>query len=128
MLVLLTKKFVIYYRDICHRVFDSGDAEAGLALLRELSANSYGNFFYRVDLDVENRVNSLLWVDPRSLNAYMNFGDVVMFDLTYWTNRYSMPFIPITRVNRHYYSISFGFALVRDENETSYKRILKLWL
>ena len=79
-------------------------------------------------MDDENRVNSLLWVDSRSLNAYKNFGDVVTFDSTYRTNKYCMPFIPITGVNHYYQSILFGFALIRDEKETSYKWVLKTWL
>ncbi|XP_074342538.1 protein FAR1-RELATED SEQUENCE 5-like [Apium graveolens] len=39
-------------------------------------------------MDEENRVRGLVWVDPRSLNAYKNFGDVVTFDSTYRTNRW----------------------------------------
>ncbi|KAL8111376.1 hypothetical protein AgCh_019189 [Apium graveolens] len=89
-------------RDIRRRVFDSGDAECGLLLLRELQENSFGNFFYRVDVDDENRVRGLVWVDPRSMNAYKNFGDVVTFDSTYRTNR--------------------------DETEASYKWVLRTWL
>ncbi|KAL8145726.1 hypothetical protein AgCh_003755 [Apium graveolens] len=89
-------------RDIRRRVFDSGDAECGLVLLRDLQKQSDGNFFYRVDVDEENRVKGLVWVDPRSLNAYKNFGDVVNFDSTYRTNR--------------------------DEKETSYRWVLKTWL
>ncbi|XP_074376778.1 protein FAR1-RELATED SEQUENCE 5-like [Apium graveolens] len=84
------------------RVFDSGDAECGLLLLRELQENSFGNFFYRVDVDDEHRVRGLVWVDPRSMNAYNNFGDVVTFDSTYRTNR--------------------------DETEASYKWVLRTWL
>ncbi|KAL8121487.1 hypothetical protein AgCh_018279 [Apium graveolens] len=82
--------------------FDSGDAERGLVLLRDLQKQSDGNFFYRVDVDEENRVRGLVWVDPRSLNAYKNFGDVVTFDSTYRTNR--------------------------DEKETTYRWVLKTWL
>ncbi|XP_074373892.1 protein FAR1-RELATED SEQUENCE 5-like [Apium graveolens] len=115
-------------RDIRRRVFDSGDTECGLLLLRELQENSFGNLFYRVDVDDENRVQGLVWVDPRSMNAYKNFGDVVTFDPTYRTNRYCMPFIPITGVNHHYQNILFGFALVRDETEASYKWVLRTWL
>ncbi|XP_074347549.1 putative disease resistance RPP13-like protein 3 [Apium graveolens] len=114
--------------DIRRRVFYSGDAECGLVLLRDLQKQSDGNFFYRVDVDEENRVRGLVWVDPHSLNAYKNFGDVVTFDSTYRTNRYDMPFIPITGVNHHYQNILFGFALVRDEKETSYRWVLKTWL
>ncbi|XP_074351990.1 protein FAR1-RELATED SEQUENCE 5-like [Apium graveolens] len=114
-------------RDIRRRVFDSGDAECGLVLSRDLQKQSDGNFFYRVDVDEENRVRGLVWVDPRSLNAYKNFGDVVTFDSTYRTNRYDMPFIPITGVNHHYQNILFGFALIRDEKETTYRWVLKTW-
>ncbi|KAL8155955.1 hypothetical protein AgCh_001127 [Apium graveolens] len=89
-------------RDIRRRVFDSGDAECGLLFLRELQENSFDNFFYRVDIDDENRVRGLVWVDPRSMNAYKNFGDVVTFDSTYQTNR--------------------------DETDASYKWVLRTWL
>ncbi|XP_074323452.1 protein FAR1-RELATED SEQUENCE 5-like [Apium graveolens] len=78
--------------------------------------------------DDENRVRGLVWVDPRSMNAYKNFGNVVTFDSTFRTNRYCMPFIPITGVNHHYQNILFGFALVRDETKTSYKWVLRTWL
>ncbi|XP_074373595.1 protein FAR1-RELATED SEQUENCE 5-like [Apium graveolens] len=97
-------------RDIRRRVFDSGDAKCGLVLLRDLQKQSDGNFFYRVDVDEENWVRGLVWVDPRSLNVY------------------DMPFIQITGVNHHYQNILFGFALVRDEKETSYRWVLKTWL
>ncbi|KAL8091646.1 hypothetical protein AgCh_034051 [Apium graveolens] len=89
-------------RDIRRRVLDSGDAECGLLLLRELQENGFGNFFYRVNVDDENRVWGLVWVDPRSMNAYKNFGDVVTFDSTYRTDR--------------------------DETEASYKWVLRTWL
>ncbi|XP_074352951.1 protein FAR1-RELATED SEQUENCE 5-like [Apium graveolens] len=74
------------------------------------------------------RVQGLVWVDPRSMNAYKNFGDVVTFDSTDRTNRYCMPFIPIMGVNHHYQNILFGFALVSDETEASYKWVLRTWL
>ncbi|WOH10397.1 hypothetical protein DCAR_0729866 [Daucus carota subsp. sativus] len=70
----------------------------------------------------------LVWVDPRSMMAYRNFGDVVAFDITYRTNRYAMPFVPFTGVNHHYQSIVFGFALVRDELKTTFEWVLSTWL
>ncbi|XP_074342197.1 protein FAR1-RELATED SEQUENCE 5-like [Apium graveolens] len=39
-----------------------------------------------------------------------------------------MPFIPITGVSHHYQNILFGFALIRDEKETTYRWVLKTWL
>lgn len=35
-------------RDIRHRVFDSGDAQAVLALLRELHKNTFGQFLFEL--------------------------------------------------------------------------------
>lgn len=40
-----------------------------------------------MDVDDENRVMGLVWIDPRSMNTHKNFGDVVTFDLIYYTNR-----------------------------------------
>nr|XP_017227957.1 PREDICTED: protein FAR1-RELATED SEQUENCE 5-like [Daucus carota subsp. sativus] len=114
-------------RDIQHYVFHSSDALEVLALLRELKRNSQGEFFYKVDVDEENHVRAMLWVDLRSVNAYKNFGDVVFYS-TYRTNRYCMPFVPFTGVNHHYQSILFGMSLIRDETEESYLWVFKSWL
>nr|XP_017227952.1 PREDICTED: protein FAR1-RELATED SEQUENCE 5-like [Daucus carota subsp. sativus] len=53
-------------RDIRHYVFDSSNALEGLALLGELKRNSQGEFFYKLDVDEENRV----------LNAFVPFTGV----------------------------------------------------
>ncbi|XP_074373863.1 protein FAR1-RELATED SEQUENCE 5-like [Apium graveolens] len=100
------------------------DAQVGLDLLQE----SGGNFFIRTLIDEEGRLKCLLWVDPRSLLAYKNFGDVVAFYTTYRTNRYVMPFVPFTGVNHHYQSVLFGFALMRDELKTTFEWALGTWL
>ncbi|XP_074373601.1 protein FAR1-RELATED SEQUENCE 5-like [Apium graveolens] len=104
------------------------DAQAGLDLLHRLEEESGGNFFIRTLIDEEGRLKCLLWVDPRSLLAYKNFGDVVAFDTTYRTNRYDMPFVPFTGVNHHYQSVLFVFALMRDELKTTFEWVLGTWL
>nr|XP_017239389.1 PREDICTED: protein FAR1-RELATED SEQUENCE 5-like [Daucus carota subsp. sativus] len=104
------------------------DAQAGLDLLYRLKEESGGKFFIKTLLDDEQRLKCLVWVDPRSMMAYRNFGDVVAFDTTYRTNRYAMPFVPFTGVNHHYQSIVFGFALVRDELKTTFEWVLSTWL
>ncbi|XP_074327058.1 protein FAR1-RELATED SEQUENCE 5-like [Apium graveolens] len=104
------------------------DVQAGLDLLHRLEEESGGNFFIRTLIDEEGRLKCLLWVDPRSLLAYKNFGDVVAFDTTYRTNRYVMPFVPFTGVNHHYQSVLFGFALMRDELKTTFEWVLGTWL
>ncbi|XP_074337734.1 protein FAR1-RELATED SEQUENCE 5-like [Apium graveolens] len=104
------------------------DAQAGLDLLHRLEEESGGIFFIWTLIDEGGRLKCLLWVDPRSLLAYKNFGDVVAFDTTYRTNRYVMPFVPFTGVNHHYQSVLFGFALMRDELKTTFEWVLGTWL
>ena len=43
------------------------------------------------------------------------FGDVVIFDTTYNTNRYGMIFAPLTGVNHHGQTIIFGCGFLSDE-------------
>ena len=75
----------------------------------------------KTQVDGENHSTNLIWVDPNCLMAYSNFGDVVSFDTTYRTNRYVMPFVPVTGVNHRYQSVLFRFALTRDEVRTSFR-------
>ena len=49
--------------------------------------------------------------------AYSEFGDVVVFDTTYQTNRFCFPFAPFVGVNHHKQSILFGCALIADETQ-----------
>ena len=108
-------------RDERRKRLDVNDAQAGMNLLNKLKDDSGGNFFMKTQVDEEQRLKSIVWVDSRCLMAYKNFGDVVAFDTTYRTNRYSMPFVPFTGVNHHYQSVIFGFALMRDEVRTSFE-------
>ncbi|XXG56079.1 hypothetical protein AAC387_Pa03g3588 [Persea americana] len=86
------------------------------------------SFFYAVHLDDEYRMTNFFWIDARSRMAYNYFGDVVIFDTTYKTNRYGMPFAPFLGANHHKQPISFGCALLLDESETSLVWLFSTWL
>ena len=60
------------------------------------------------------------WVDVQSRMAYQYFEDVVIFDTTYETNKYDMPFAHFTRLNHHCQSILFGCAVLLDETEQTF--------
>uniref|UniRef100_A0A3Q7EFW5 Uncharacterized protein n=1 Tax=Solanum lycopersicum TaxID=4081 RepID=A0A3Q7EFW5_SOLLC len=64
-------------------------------------------FFYAIQMDVEGHLANYFWVNARSRIAYKNFGDVVLFDPTYLTNKYKMPFIPFIGVNNYHQSTLF---------------------
>ncbi len=59
--------------------------------------------------------------------AYQNFGDVIIFDITYMANKYSMPFAPIIEVNHHRRSIFFACSLIRDETFNTFVWLFKTW-
>lgn len=86
------------------------------------------SFFYAVHLDDEYRMTNFFWIDARSRMAYNYFGDVVIFDTTYKTNRYGMPFAPFLGANHHKQPISFGCALLLDESEASLVWLFSTWL
>ena len=58
----------------------------------------------------------------------MTFSDVIVFDVTYKTNNFSMPFAPFTGVNHHRQSILFGCALLSDKLEQTFIWLFDQWL
>ncbi|XP_035545152.1 protein FAR-RED IMPAIRED RESPONSE 1-like [Juglans regia] len=86
-------------------------------------------FVYSIQVDVDGSMRNYFWADARSRATYQYFRDAVMFDATYLTNRYKMPFVPFTGVNHHHHqSVMFGCALLVNEMAESYTWLLKTWL
>jgi len=85
-------------------------------------------FFYAIDLDDEDRVRNVFWVDAKGRDDYQEFGDVISFDTTYITNKYKMPFAPFIGVNNHFQSRLLGCALLVDETSDTFKWLMKTWL
>ncbi|XP_060202353.1 protein FAR1-RELATED SEQUENCE 5-like, partial [Lycium barbarum] len=105
---------------------EKGDAQLMLHYFQKRQSENPG-FFYAIQMDVESRLANCFWVDARSRVAYKNFGEVVVFDPTYLTNKYRMPFVPFTGVNNHHQSILFGCALLWDETEDTFEWLLRTW-
>ncbi|XP_058732753.1 protein FAR1-RELATED SEQUENCE 5-like [Vicia villosa] len=106
---------------------DAGDAQSIFNYCRRKQIDN-SNFFYAIQCDDDSRMVNFFWVDARSKLAYQHFGDVITFDTTYKTNKYSMPFAPFTGLNNHCQSILFGCALLQDELESSFTWLFETWL
>nr|KAJ0202625.1 hypothetical protein LSAT_V11C500275730 [Lactuca sativa] len=65
--------------------------------------------YFTVDLCDDGSPKNIFWADRRSRDAYTKFSDVVVFDVTYMTNKFKMPFAPFVGVNHHGQSILFVF-------------------
>ncbi|GKV05164.1 hypothetical protein SLEP1_g17206 [Rubroshorea leprosula] len=86
------------------------------------------NFYHSMELDEDGVCRSMFWADGRAREMYQHFGDVVVFDMTYRTNQFLLPFAPFTSMNHHGQSTPFGCALLPDETEATFVWLFKQWL
>ncbi|KAF7151325.1 hypothetical protein RHSIM_Rhsim02G0074600 [Rhododendron simsii] len=70
----------------------NGDAKGALGYLSAQDATD-PLFFFKYKVDEEDRLETLFWADGRSRMDYAAFGDVLVFDMTYWTNAYKKQFV-----------------------------------
>ncbi|XP_021297802.1 protein FAR1-RELATED SEQUENCE 5-like [Herrania umbratica] len=103
------------------------DAQSLLGFFKVMQARDPA-FYYAIQVDEEDRLSSVFWVDTRSRIAYNCFSDVVSFDTTYQVNQYKMPFAPFIGVNHHRQSVLFGCALLADETESTFIWLFTTWL
>ncbi|KAJ9552192.1 hypothetical protein OSB04_016237 [Centaurea solstitialis] len=86
------------------------------------------NQYFVVDLFEDGSPRNIFWADGRSRDSYIKFGDVVVFDVTYMTNKFKMPFAPFIGVNHHDQSILFGGALLENEKEETFEWLFENFL
>ena len=55
---------------------------------------------------------------------YKIYGDMVIFDTTYRTNRYNFICGPILGINNYQSTIMFGCAFIADEKVDSFELVL----
>ncbi|KAK7269907.1 hypothetical protein RIF29_22708 [Crotalaria pallida] len=106
---------------------DEGDAQVMLEYFKRIQKDN-PNFFYAIDLNEEQRLRNLFWVDAKSRNDYLSFNDVVSFDTTYIKSNDKLPFAPFIGVNHHSQPILLGCALVADETKPTFVWLMKTWL
>lgn len=85
-------------------------------------------FFFYYETDSDNRFIRCFWTDPVSRRANTAFGDVVVFDTTYSTNKYGLIFAPFVGVNHHHQTIVFGCGFLSDEKIDSFVWLLNKFL
>ncbi|KAH6835291.1 hypothetical protein C2S53_014997 [Perilla frutescens var. hirtella] len=82
-------------------------------------------FTFDYEVNKDDQLRCVFWVDPISRRNFSLFGDVVSFDATYRTNRYSMVFAPFTGKDNHGKLVTFGAALMSGEDAESYSWVLQ---
>ncbi|KAK1615337.1 hypothetical protein QYE76_020854 [Lolium multiflorum] len=83
------------------------------------------NFYYAKDVNEDNAVRALFWVDGRTRLLYPKYKDCVFFDTTFCTNRYNMPFAPIVGINNHLQTVVLGCALLANETKDGFRWVFE---
>jgi zinc finger SWIM domain-containing protein 3 len=102
----------------------AGDAQTVISYLSECRVRD-PNFFFDYRTDEKGHLKGLLWCDSQSRLDYTAFGDVVVFDSTYKTNRYNLPLVPFVGLNQHGSTVLFACAVTSQETTESYVWMLR---
>jgi hypothetical protein len=87
------------------------DAMSVLNYLKVMTEND-PEFFFKYNMDSEGCLKNLICLDSQSQMNYGAFGDVVIFDSTYWVNQYNLPFVMFIGVNHHRGTVVFHYRKV----------------
>ena len=72
-------------------------------------------------------MTNVFWRDGKSKVDYDCFGDVVIFDTTYRTNKSNLVCAPFVGVYHHWQNVMFGCALLLDETSVSFTWLFKVF-
>ncbi|XP_050374566.1 protein FAR1-RELATED SEQUENCE 5-like [Argentina anserina] len=109
-----------YLRSKRTREMMSGDTSGVLEYLQKMQSND-PSFSYAIQVNVEDLITNIFWVDAKMKIDYDYFGDVVCFDTTYRKNKEGRPFAMFVGVNNHKQTLIFGAALLYDETADTFK-------
>jgi hypothetical protein len=85
-------------------------------------------FYSSFELDSDNRVHNVFWVDAKARAYYESCGDCISFDTTSLTNKYNLPFVPIVGVSPHGNTYLFACALMGNERAVSFQWVFSEFL
>jgi hypothetical protein len=84
-------------------------------------------FYWDVQVDQEGRMTNF-YRDGKSRNDYDCFGDAVIFDTTYHTNKYNLICATFVGVEHHWQNVVLGCTFLLDESVASYVWLFKSFL
>ncbi|XP_021742816.1 protein FAR1-RELATED SEQUENCE 5-like [Chenopodium quinoa] len=105
---------------------EGGDMQNVLDTLQERADND-PSFFYRLKFGEENNVVSYFWRDSQMLEDFKAYGDVLIFDTTYRTNKYGLICAPFVGINCHWRTTMFGCAFISDERTDTFVWLFKIF-
>ncbi|XP_034600641.1 protein FAR1-RELATED SEQUENCE 5-like [Setaria viridis] len=86
------------------------------------------SFQYVLQMDCEEQIANIFWVDAKMIMDYAHFGDVFSFDTTFGTDKENRPFGVFVGFNHFRETVVFGAALMYDETFESFKWLFETFL
>jgi zinc finger SWIM domain-containing protein 3 len=116
-----------YLRGKHQREMAYGQAGSILMYFQDKIADN-PSFQYALQMDSEEQIANIFWVDAKMTIDYAHFGDVVSFDTTLGTNKESRPFSVFVQFNQFRETVVFGAVLMYDETFDSFKWLFETFL
>ncbi|XP_021740854.1 protein FAR1-RELATED SEQUENCE 5-like [Chenopodium quinoa] len=108
-------------------MFDGCDAKRLLSYFKERKSSEY-DFFYDFDVDEKGHLQSFFFRDNRMKVDYDAFGDLLVHDTTYRTNKYGMICGPFVGMNHHNNNVMFGIGFLINEKWESFEWLFNTFL
>uniref|UniRef100_A0A803LJ00 MULE transposase domain-containing protein n=1 Tax=Chenopodium quinoa TaxID=63459 RepID=A0A803LJ00_CHEQI len=86
------------------------------------------DFYYDFEQDDSGALVSFFWRDGRMMRDYHYFGDLLVFDTTYRTNKYGMICAPFVGMNHHGNNVMFGMGFILNERTESFDWLFDTFL
>ncbi|XP_020595850.1 protein FAR1-RELATED SEQUENCE 5-like [Phalaenopsis equestris] len=106
---------------------EQGDANSLLQLFMERQ-NEDSMFARDFQSDEEGKLTSFFWSDGSCRLDYDCFGDVIIFDTSYYLNKYNLCCAPFIGINHHWHNVLFEVGFLSNETIESFKRLLKTFI
>ena len=90
------------------------DAQQLLNLLKSFKEQD-SEFYYEITVDEHSHLEHVLFMFPEQKVLFHRFHDVVIFDCTYHSNRFLMPFGVFSGVDNHGLTVCFAGYLLQNE-------------
>nr|BAJ33925.1 unnamed protein product [Eutrema halophilum] len=107
---------------------EDGDVERLLNFFTDMQVEN-PFFFYAIDLNEEQSLRNIFWVDAKGRLDYTFFCDVVSIDTTFIKNGYKLPLVAFIGVNHHGQFLLLGSGLLlTDECKSGFVWLFRSWL
>ncbi|XP_021761824.1 protein FAR1-RELATED SEQUENCE 9-like [Chenopodium quinoa] len=107
--------------------FDGCDTKQLISYFKERKSKEYV-FYYDFDVDEKGHLQSFFFCDSRMKVDYDAFGDLLVHDTTYRTNKYGMICGPFVGMNHHNKNVMFGIGFVINEKWESFEWLFNTFL